>query len=95
LRLLERTDRLVQEAFQDFEVHRGEKLIPSDYYFLPKSAAAPAMEVADFVMHAVGRQARYNLRQRGSFLADFCAVFHAVDPNLMSFVEVDAVVRAI
>ena len=71
----ERTDRLIHEAFQDFEVHRGEKHIPSECYFMPKSAAAPAMEVADFIMQAVGGQMRQNLRQRGSFHQDFRAVF--------------------
>jgi hypothetical protein len=89
----ERTDKLVQEAFQDFEVHRGSKRIPSECYFMPKSAASPAMEVADFVMHSVGRQARHNLTWRGTFLPHFCAVFHAANPDLMSFREVDAVVR--
>jgi hypothetical protein len=89
-----RTDKLVQEAFQDFEVHRGSKRILSECYFMAKSGASPAMEVADFIMHAVGRQARYNLTRRGGFLADFCAVFHAVEPNLMSYAEVGAVTRA-
>ena len=88
----ERTDELIQEAFQDFEVHRGSKRIPSVCYFMPKSVAEPALEVADFVMHAVGRQARHNLTQRGTYVADFCAVFHSVDPKLTSFREVEAVI---
>ena len=36
----QRTDRLIEEAFQDFEVARGSKRIPSTCYFMPKSAAA-------------------------------------------------------
>jgi len=52
---------------------------------------AGALEVADFVMHAVGRQARHNLKSRGSFEPDFCAVFHAVDRKLTSFMEVATV----
>jgi hypothetical protein len=87
----QRTNKLVQNAFQDFEVRRGWKRIPSECYFMPKAAAEPALEVADFVMHAVGRQARHNLTQRGSFTPDFCAVFHAVDAKLASFMEVGTV----
>ena len=90
--LSRRTNDLVQKTFQQFEFNRGSKRIPSESYFMPKSAATPALEVADFVMHAVGRQARHNLMKRGSFLPDFCAVFHAVDPKLTSFMEVEAVI---
>ena len=87
----QRADQIINDAFQDFAVFRGKKRIPSECYFMPKASAEPALEVADFVMHAVGRQARYNLTQRGSFLPDFCAIFHAVDRRLASFVEVAAV----
>jgi hypothetical protein len=89
----DRANPLVEQAFQDLELRRGSKLIPSECYFMPKSAGEPALEVADFVMHAVGRQARHNLRNRGSFVPDFCAVFHAVDRDLISFMEVAAVTR--
>jgi hypothetical protein len=58
-----------------------------------KQQAEPALEVADFVMHAVGRQARQNLKKRGDFVPDFCAVFHAVNPKLTSFMEVASVAR--
>jgi Protein of unknown function (DUF3800) len=90
----QRTDRLIEEAFQDFEVSRGSKRIPSTCYFMPKSAANPALEVADFVMHAVHRQARRGFDPRGTFVADFCAVFHTADPTLMSFFNPDEVIPA-
>jgi hypothetical protein len=89
----ERADRLIQEAFQDFELYRGSKHIPSECYFMEKRWGEPALEVADFVMHAVGRQARHNLKHRGSFVPDFCAVFHAVDRKLTSFMQVGAVTK--
>lgn len=50
----ERANKLVEAAFQDFELRRGWKLIPSKCYFMPKSSADPALEVADFIMHAIG-----------------------------------------
>ena len=89
----QRADKLIQDAFQDFEVRRGQKHIPSECYFMPKAAAEPALEVADFVMHAIGRQARQNLKERGTFVPDFKAVFHAVDRRLVSFIEVAAVTK--
>jgi hypothetical protein len=60
---------------------------------MPKSANEPALEVADFIMHAVGRQARQNLKQRGVFAPDFKAVFQSVDHKLASFIEVETVVK--
>jgi Protein of unknown function (DUF3800) len=90
----QRTDRLIEEAFQDFEVARGSKHIPSTCYFMPKSAADPALEVADFVMHAVRRQARRGFDPRGTFVADFCAVFHTADPTLVSFFNPEEVIPA-
>jgi hypothetical protein len=50
--------------------------------------------VADFVMHAVGRQARQDLKKRGDFVPDFCATFHAVGRKLTSFMEVASVARS-
>jgi hypothetical protein len=88
-----RTDKLIKEAFDDFEVHRGEKRIPSDCYFMPKSSTEPALEVADFIMHAVGRQTRQNLKQRSVFVEDFKAVFHGIDQKLVSFMEVASVTK--
>ena len=35
--------------------------------------------------------ARQNLKKRGDFTPDFCAVFHAVDRKLTSFMEVGSV----
>jgi hypothetical protein len=89
----ERANKIIEEAFQGFEFSRGSKRIPAEYGFMPKAAGEAALEVADFVMHAVGRQARHNLTQRGSFVPDFRAVFHAVDPKLISFIEVEMVTK--
>lgn len=58
---------------------------------MPKAAADPALEVADFIMHAIGRQARQNMKERGVFAPDFKAVFHAIDRKLVSYMEVASV----
>jgi hypothetical protein len=89
----QRADRLIEAAFQDFGLEEGGKPLPVECYFMRKEHAEPALEVADFVMHAVGRQARQNLKKRGDFVPDFCAVFHSIDRNLTSFMEVESVTR--
>jgi hypothetical protein len=89
----ERADPLIEQAMQDFGIEEDGKPIPVECCFMPKSAGEPALEVADFIMHAVGRQARQNLQQRGIFAPDFCAVFHTADRKLASFMEVAAVTK--
>jgi hypothetical protein len=54
---------------------------------------APSLEVADFIMHAVGRQARRKLEGKAGFGLDFAAVFHGQDPKRVSYMEVDWVER--
>jgi hypothetical protein len=89
----DRADGLMEEAFGDFRVEENGAQIPVECYFMPKRAADPALEVADFVMHAVGRQARRRVGGRDGFAPDFAAVFHGVDPKLVSFMAVDEVKR--
>jgi hypothetical protein len=57
----------------------------------PKAVSDPALEVADFIMHAVGRQARNRLKGQEGFVRHFAAVFHTVDAKLASFISVDRV----
>ena len=75
----QRADSLIEEAMQGFGLEENGKSIPVECYLMPKSADEPSLEVADFIMHAVGRQARHNITQRGVFLPDFAAVCHSVD----------------
>jgi hypothetical protein len=77
----QRTDKLIQAAFQHLVIARGPKRIPTECCFMPKWVGEPALEVADFVMHAVGGQARYNRKHRGNYRADFCAVLSSI-PSL-------------
>jgi hypothetical protein len=89
----ERADRLIEGAFENFQLQENGRPIPVECYFMPKRAGDAAIEVADFVMHAVGRQARRKLQGRDGFAPDFAAVFHTVDRKLISFIEVDKVER--
>jgi hypothetical protein len=89
-----RADRLMEGAFGDFRLEEGGQAVPVECFFMPKSAGEPALEVADFVMHALGRQARHRMQGKAGFVRDFAAVFHDQDPKRVSFMGVDAVKRS-
>lgn len=86
-----RANRLIEDAFGDFQLQEDGQPVPVECYFMPKSAEDPALEVADFVMHAVGRQARRKIEGRTGFAPDFRAVFHFMERKLISFVEITGV----
>jgi hypothetical protein len=89
----QRADDLIEEPLKGFALKEGGAPIPVRCIFMRKQLGEPALEVADFVMHAVGRQARQNLKKRGDFNLDLCAVFHSADRQLTSFIEVESVRR--
>jgi hypothetical protein len=80
----------MEEAFGDFRLEEDVKTIPVECFFMPK-AVSDALEVADFIMHVVGRQARNRLKGQEGFVRHFAAVFHTVDAKLASFISVDRV----
>jgi hypothetical protein len=84
-------DRLIEAAFQGFGLEEDGRPIPVECCFMRKEHGEPTLEVADFSMHAVGRQARKNLNERGVFVPDFECVFHSVDRRLTSFMEIASV----
>jgi hypothetical protein len=88
-----RADELIEQAFGDFRLEENGRPIPVECYFMPKSVHDPALEVADFVMHAVGRQARRRIESREGFAPDFEAVFHNQDPKRVSYIDVAEVKR--
>lgn len=64
--------------------------IPIDKHFLPKSAAEPGLEIADFVTHAVGGVGRtQNLKRK-----DFVSVFRSGPKERSSFMLVQSARRA-
>lgn len=87
----DRADRQTESVLGDFQIEDNGQTIPLECYFMPKSAGDPALEVADFIMHAVGRQARRKIDGKDGFAPDFAAVFHTVDAKLASFISVGGV----
>jgi hypothetical protein len=90
----DRADRHIERAFADFRLEENGAPIPVECFFMPKAAHDAALEVADFIMHAVGRQARSRLEGRDGFARDFAAVFHDQDPKRVSYIDVAAVERS-
>lgn len=85
-----RADPMIEKAFGDFRIEEGGKPVPVECFFMPKAANDPALEVADFIMHAIGRQARRRLDGKQEFAPDFAAVFHNQDPKRVSFIDIEA-----
>lgn len=87
----DRANQLIQAAFAEFQLQEDGRPIPVECYFMPKSARDPALEVSDFVMHAVWGQTRRSLAGRAGHGRDFKAVFHEVDRRLVSYMHITKV----
>ncbi|TXT23225.1 MAG: hypothetical protein FD134_2251 [Gallionellaceae bacterium] len=66
--------------------------VPIDHYFVPKTMNEPGIEVADFVMHAVGGQVRSECSGLApGFRKDFTAVFRDVPRELVEYMNIQEV----
>jgi hypothetical protein len=61
---------------------------------MSKSLHEPGLEVADFVLHVAGSQTQDRLNGKAGWRRDFDSVFHNIDQNLVSGIEIDEVVAA-
>ena len=87
----ERAQKLIQEYFTGFTVVKDGDDILTQTHWMKKSVNAPGLEVADFVMHAVGRKMR-SFEERQQFPLDFRSVFMEVPGRLISFMQIDKVI---
>lgn len=92
--IFEETQRLgseIDRCFGDLRIQENGHSVPVEFYFLPKASAEPALEVADFIAHAIGGHARRQYGGKGRFGLDFKAVFQEVDRCLASYMHIDQV----
>ena len=87
-----RSKKLIQSALHDFAFEENGKKIPMAFYFMPKSAKEPGLEVADFVANAIAGHARSHLvEHRAGFRKDFTVVFQGVSEKLSSFLAITSI----
>jgi hypothetical protein len=84
----QRGDPLVQQHFVGLGLLEEGRPIPTEHCFMPKSAAEPGLEIADFVASAVGSQARFYLRGKTGFAKDYQDVFHQFPPPGSQFFHI-------
>jgi hypothetical protein len=80
----ERSDVLVQRYFSDIPVTIAGAHVPVQLGIMPKSVGDEALEVADFIIHTAGQQARRWEKGDETFRRDFQSIFHA-NPSWSSF----------
>jgi hypothetical protein len=87
-----RANGLIAAYFGDTSFRLNSKELPTNFYFLPKSAHDPALEVADFIANAIGGHVRRTfVDKRDQFGQDFRAIFHNIDPRGVSFMGIERV----
>ena len=87
----QRGDPLVRQHFGELGLLEEERPIPTEHCFLPKSAAEPGLEIADFVASACGSQARFYQRGKTGFGKDYQDVFHQLPPPYSQFFHIEQV----
>jgi hypothetical protein len=87
----ERTKKLIQKYFAGFTVIKDGREVLTEPLWMKKAENEPGLEVADFVMHAVGRQVRSTIEKRQEFPLDFQSGFMKVPSRLISFMRIDRV----
>jgi hypothetical protein len=72
----QRADPVLMKHFGELELEENGRALPVEHCIMPKSAAEPGLEIADFIINAAGSQTRRHLRGTSGFARDYEAVFH-------------------
>lgn len=88
----ERGDRLADRYFRDFVVAPPYQHLPVHLLRGTKALGEPGLEVADFIAHTAGAQARRRLEGAG-WGRDFDSVFRTPARRLTSYLHLDSVKR--
>lgn len=88
----QRADHLAEKYFSNVRLHNiRQRQIPVTCYFMLKSQQEAGLQVADFVMNAVGCRAHDRSLGKNNARKDFQCIFQNVEEALTSFFEIDSV----
>jgi hypothetical protein len=88
----QRTNSMIQRHFAGIKIDEHGGDLPIEWCFMPKQANEPALEVADFIMHAVHGLAWDEVEGRNRYARrDFRAIFQRKNPRLSSFILIEDV----
>jgi hypothetical protein len=71
----QRADAMLKKYFNALKLDNRELILPVKHWLMPKSAAEPVLEVADFIINASGNQTRRYLARKPGISRDFQDVF--------------------
>jgi Protein of unknown function (DUF3800) len=88
-----RLAKQIEAGFGDRTIRAGAFTIPIEGCFMPKSAANPFLEMADFVANTIGKNIKHQHQHGPSACTEnFQALFRDVGPPLADYVETSEVV---
>jgi Protein of unknown function (DUF3800) len=76
----------LSEFWPILDLPNGPDRAPVERCFMPKATCNPGLEIADFVMHAAGRQSFNDLRNHAAIRKDFQVVFQPTPKRFADFV---------
>jgi len=71
----QRADPMLKQHFGELQLANKELILPAQHWLMPKSAAEPGLEIADFIINAAGSQTRRYLKGQPGVSPDFQDVF--------------------
>ena len=86
-----RLELRLQNALGGLSFRENGRFIPHEWCWMRKSAAEPALEVADFMMHSIAGYCRSGRNPQNKFAARFSSIFGVSDERLVSFLEGDSI----